>query len=1178
MAKPSQETIVKFKADTKDYETRVKALNESTKKIKQELKLTQTEMKLSGSATDKLQASLSSLEKQYQLAKQKTKECADQLQRAKMVWGENSTEVAKLETKLRSHQITEKQLSNTIKQTADSLKQAKLAEQQRTSETAKAAQKLQDLKGKEEQLQASTAKMNAQYELQKTKLGANASETEKLRLKIDHLGNQHTIAAEKVRNYQQQFDQAKRKYGENANEVKRYETKLLEARTAEQQLKNQMDAVNTSLREQESVTRRASQALDTAGSKMKSAGRTMTAAVTLPVAGLGTAIVKTGMDFEASMSEVKAISGATGKDFQALGKKAEELGAKTSKSASESAQAMKYQALAGWDVQVILKGTEPILRLSEAGNLDLARASDMVTDSMSALGLTVDDLPRYLDVMAQTSRKSNTDIDALGEAFLRVGGTFNGLKVPVEEGAAVLGLLANRGLKAGEAGQALSSTLVNLTAPTGQAKEALDQLKFSAFDKQGNFKGLSNILYELKDKMAGMTQEEKNQIIAMVAGKEQIKTFNGLLNGMGDEYEQLKKNIDHSNGALGEMSKVMNDNLKGKFKEMKSALEGMAITLYKSLQPALTKIVEALTSLFQWIQNLSPTTQKVIVTIGAIVAVVGPLLIVLGLLVSSIGTIATAVGGVISFFASFGTATAVVGTASGVAAVGVGGLGTALGGLLVAAAPWIAAAALVGVAAYGIYKAFTQEATPAVDLFKERVNYAADGTVQSVEKISESTQKAVGSFMDMAQQANSTTVTMFAQQTQITDENLPQITAKYEEMKNQVVNAFEQKKQQAVTKTQEAFQGVQTVTAEEQAHILTMYDQHFEMEKSKTQAAKDKIVEIWNKAKEEKRALTEDENKQIQNLQDVFNEQAVRAMAENKAEQEVILNNLKNSKERMNADMLSDAVKKINQTHDKTVEKAREERDKRVKQAEMMKIELGSAAEGTANKLIEEANKQYEKVKNSANQTKREGIDKLKGSYKDLEDQVDTSTGNILTYWDKIKRWWNNWTPVKKVMEVFSTGGQEAQQSAKRNFSAPKSSAPAREESSPVPVRAFKGGQSLIPPGITEQMNTIKKARAVSAAREGGVLSPAVFSQGILSNLPQMAHSAMAIATGKQQSLRQPTQPTVEGGSVEMNFYTTVRNDRDIDRMFEKADDWLVQKGRNINIGMGRNEVAGRRN
>ncbi|PGS61850.1 hypothetical protein COC69_32640, partial [Bacillus cereus] len=240
-------------------------------------------------------------------------------------------------------------------------------------------------------------------------------------------------------------------------------------------------------------------------------------------------------------------------------------------------------------------------------------------------------------------------------------------------------------------------------------------------------------------------------------------------------------------------------------------------------------------------------------------------------------------------------------------------------------------------------------------------------------------------------------------------------------------------------------------------------------------------------------------------------------------------------KERMNAEMLSDAVKKNKQTHEKTVEKAQDERDKRVKQAEMMKIELGSAAEGTANKLIEEANKQYEKVKSSANQTKREGIDKLKGSYKDLEDQVNTSTGNILTYWDKIKRWWNNWTPVKKVMEVFSTGGQEAQQSAKRNFSAPKSFAPAREEASPSPLQAFKGFQSLIPPEISEQMNTIRKARTVPSVRESGVLSQALFGQGILSNLPHIANSAMAMLTGKHKSFSQPTQPAVESSPVEMN-------------------------------------------
>ncbi|MGR5963935.1 hypothetical protein ACT7DB_04930 [Bacillus cereus] len=150
---------------------------------------------------------------------------------------------------------------------------------------------------------------------------------------------------------------------------------------------------------------------------------------------------------------------------------------------------------------------------------------------------------------------------------------------------------------------------------------------------------------------------------------------------------------------------------------------------------------------------------------------------------------------------------------------------------------------------------------------------------------------------------------------------------------------------------------------------------------------------------------------------------------------------------------------------------------------------------------------------------------------------------------------------------MFSTGGQEAQRSAKA-FSAPQSFAPAREMAPPQAFRAF---QSPIPPEIPEQMNKIRRVRAVSSARENGVLSQALFGQGILSNLPHIANSAMAMATGKHKSFSQPTQPAVEGSPVEMNFYTTVRNDRDLDRMFEKADDWMAQKGRNINIARGRN-------
>ncbi|MGE6552911.1 hypothetical protein ACQKFK_29405 [Bacillus mycoides] len=255
MARNNSEVEVIFKAQNKEFNESIKGMNQEAKKLRQEMKLQEEQMKLNATDSEKLQAKLQNLSGQYAVAQKATQATSEHLQRAKELYGENSTVVAKLESKLRSQQITEQQLANSMKQTSESLKQVRDAEQERTSETAKAAQKLKELKEQEEKLQSSLSKLNAQYELQKAKLGENASEAEKLRLKIDNLGEQHTVAASKVQNYQKQLDQAKQKYGENASEIQRYETQLIQARTAEQQLQNQLSATNRSLQEQETATK-----------------------------------------------------------------------------------------------------------------------------------------------------------------------------------------------------------------------------------------------------------------------------------------------------------------------------------------------------------------------------------------------------------------------------------------------------------------------------------------------------------------------------------------------------------------------------------------------------------------------------------------------------------------------------------------------------------------------------------------------------------------------------------------------------------------------------------------------------------------------------------------------------------------------------------------------------------
>ncbi|MFC3212730.1 phage tail tape measure protein [Planomicrobium okeanokoites] len=391
--------------------------------------------------------------------------------------------------------------------------------------------------------------------------------------------------------------------------------------------------------------------IQTQGKNIAKTGGIITAAITLPILGAATAAIQTGMDFEASMSNVQAISGATGEDLVSLEKKAREMGATTSKSAGEAADAMSYMALAGWDTTQIMQGIEPILRLSEAGSLDLATASDLVTDSMSALGLEVKDLPGYLDQVAQTSRKANTDIDSLMQANLAVGGSFNNLNVPLAEGNALLGIMANRGIKGAEAGNALSSILVNMTSGAGQAGKAMEELGISAFDSEGNFKGVENVLQEVSDATAGLSEEQRTQYLSMIAGKTQLSGFQALLDGLGKEYGDLKGNVENSNGALNEMAATMQNNLKGKLTEIGSALSEVGIKIYQALLPYLQKAAEFFLNLVNKVNALSPQMQMLAGVVAIVAAAIGPLLLVLGGLVTFVGMVVSNFGILLQRFA-----------------------------------------------------------------------------------------------------------------------------------------------------------------------------------------------------------------------------------------------------------------------------------------------------------------------------------------------------------------------------------------------------------------------------------------------------------------------------------------------------------------------------------------------
>lgn len=319
-----------------------------------------------------------------------------------------------------------------------------------------------------------------------------------------------------------------------------------------------------------------------------------TAALTATVAAVSTFAVKSGASFETSMSKVQALSGATGDDLTALEEKAKEMGASTSKSATESADALGYMALAGWDTNQMLDGLEPILRASEAGTMDLATCSDLVTDSMSAMGIQTQELNHYLDVVSKTQASSNTSMQAMLEAYVGCGGTLKNLEVPLETSATLIGVLANRGIKGSEAGTSLNSVLVNLMGASGKASDALNLLGVSMYEN-GQRKDITVMLNELNGRLAECDEQTRDTFTAMIGGKTQMDTLQALLAGVSGEYDELNGEISDCDGYMLEAAKTMQDNVQGAFTALKSAAEGAGIAIYDTFKGRLKNTLNEVT-------------------------------------------------------------------------------------------------------------------------------------------------------------------------------------------------------------------------------------------------------------------------------------------------------------------------------------------------------------------------------------------------------------------------------------------------------------------------------------------------------------------------------------------------------------------------------------------------------
>ncbi|MCQ2087998.1 MAG: phage tail tape measure protein [Bacilli bacterium] len=465
---------------------------------------------------------------------------------------------------------------------------------------SKAAQKVEELK---------KAYENAQKAMQSLENDSNATNEDLNAQKeiMDSLKSQLTLAeqgyskvSEKVTNYQTALNYAEAEMAITNRELEKTDTYMAEAEKS-------TDKCATSIDEYGKEVLDASEKTSVFGDVLKA--NLLSDVILNGIKKLASGVkqmadsaIDTGESFEASMSQVAATMGITVEEiqngseaFEKLKKAAKECGETTMFSASEAADALNYLALAGYDAEKAVETLPKVLTLAAAGNIDLATASDMVTDAMAALGMETSELDTFIDEMAKTSQKSNTSVAQLGEATLVCAGTVTMAGQNIEVMNTALGVLANNGIKGSEAGTKLRNILLSLTAPTDNAAQAIEELGLNVTNADGSVRDLNDIMSDLNKLLDGMSDTQKTQVINKIFNKTDISAVNALLKSSNGEFESLINEIENATGAADAMASTLQDNLKGKLTILQSSLEGLGIASYEIFEDIMKDSVDSAT-------------------------------------------------------------------------------------------------------------------------------------------------------------------------------------------------------------------------------------------------------------------------------------------------------------------------------------------------------------------------------------------------------------------------------------------------------------------------------------------------------------------------------------------------------------------------------------------------------
>lgn len=518
-------------------------------------------------------------------------------------------------------------------------------------------------------MRARVTELTSKIDVQKGIVQQNGQQYDNLKQKLELQKTAHDQLKTKVEAAKKAYEDSAKATGEDSEETQKlkaeYEKLSSQLSTSESQIAKtetaitkQEAAVNQSkaaLTEMEAELKNVNAELarapfDEYAAKAEKVGGTLTSVgqkllpLSTSIAGLGVAAVKTTADFDSEMSKVSAISGATGTDLDKLRGKAREMGAKTKFSASEAAQGMQYMAMAGWKTQDMMDGLEGIMNLAAASGEDLASTSDIVTDALTAFGLSAKDSSHFSDILAAASSNANTNVSMMGETFKYAAPVLGSLGYTAEDAALAIGLMANAGIKSSQAGTSLRGAITNLAKPTDTVAAAMDKYGISLTDSSGKMLSLRELMEQLRQKLGGLSEAEQAQAAAALFGKNAMSGMLAIINGSDKDFEKLAGAIDNCDGSSEKMANTMNDNLQGQITILMSQLQELAISFGEILMPKIRDIVTHIQNFVDKLNAMDEGQKETILRIGMFVAALAPMLMGLGKVITFSANVSRALG------------------------------------------------------------------------------------------------------------------------------------------------------------------------------------------------------------------------------------------------------------------------------------------------------------------------------------------------------------------------------------------------------------------------------------------------------------------------------------------------------------------------------------------------------